>query len=260
MLDWPVPVSSLASLTESSILAVIPARYQSSRFPGKPLADLLGQPMIAHVVARARQARRIDAVVVATDDERIADAVRGFGCDAVMTSPDHLTGTDRLAEVVATLPCRVVVNVQGDEPLIDPHVIDAVVAPMLGPNPPALATACRAVRDVDEFLSPHAVKVVTTASGDALYFSRAPIPASRDAASPVPAEARIHLGLYAYQRPVLLRLAASPVAALEAVESLEQLRALSAGDRIQVVETEYHSVGVDTPDDLVRVRRLLTSL
>jgi len=254
-----VPVSSLASLTESAVLAVIPARYQSSRFPGKPLADLLGKPMVAHVVARVRRARGIDAVVVATDDERIAAAVRASGGEAIMTSPNHPTGTDRLAEVVATLPCRVVVNVQGDEPLIDPAVIEAVVAPMFAQNPPAVATACRPVRDRDEFLSPHAVKVVRTAAGDALYFSRAPIPAARDWTGRVPAEARIHLGLYAYQREALLRLTASPVAPLEAVESLEQLRFLTAGDRIQVVETEYHSIGVDTPDDLVRVRHLLMS-
>ena len=259
MLHCDVPVRSLSSLADSSVLAIIPARYQSSRFPGKPLADLLGQPVIAHVVARARQATLVDAVLVATDDHRIADAVRAAGGEAVMTSPDHATGTDRLAEVVSTLPCRVVVNVQGDEPLIEPAVIDAVIAPMLRPNPPAMATACRPVRDRDEFLSAHAVKVVRNAAGDALYFSRAPIPASREAADRVPAEARIHVGLYAYQRDVLRRLAASPVSPLEAIESLEQLRALTAGDRIQVVETEYHSIGVDTPDDLARVRQLLMS-
>jgi 3-deoxy-manno-octulosonate cytidylyltransferase (CMP-KDO synthetase) len=259
VLHCDVPVSLLSSLTESSILAVIPARYQSSRFPGKPLARLLGQPMIAHVLTRTRQARLVDAVVVATDDARIAAAVRDAGGDAVMTSPTHLTGTDRLAEVAATLPCRVLVNVQGDEPLIDPAVIDAVIAPMLAPHPPAMATACRTVRDRDEFLSPHAVKVVRNTAGDALYFSRAPIPAQREPGAAVPAEARIHLGLYAYQRDVLCRLAAAPVSPLEAVESLEQLRALAAGDRIHVVETEYHSVGVDTPEDLERVRQYLMS-
>jgi 3-deoxy-manno-octulosonate cytidylyltransferase (CMP-KDO synthetase) len=259
VLHCRVPVRFLSSLTESSVLAVIPARFQSSRFPGKPLADLCGRPMIAHVYERARLARLIDAVVVATDDERIAVAVRAAGGEAVMTSPHHLTGTDRLAEVASALPCRIVVNVQGDEPLIDPAVIDAVLAPMLGPGAPAMATACRPVRDRAEFLSPHAVKVVTSAAGNALYFSRAPIPAARDATGGVPDEARIHVGLYAYRRDVLLRLAATPPAPLERVEHLEQLRALDAGDGIRVVETDYHSIGVDTPDDLERVRRLLMS-
>jgi 3-deoxy-manno-octulosonate cytidylyltransferase (CMP-KDO synthetase) len=259
VLHCRVPVRFLSSLTESSVLAVIPARFQSSRFPGKPLADLCGRPMIARVLERARLARLIDAVVVATDDERIAVAVRAAGGEAVMTSPHHLTGTDRLAEVASALPCRIVVNVQGDEPLIDPAVIDAVLAPMLGPGAPAMATACRPVRDRAEFLSPHAVKVVTSAAGNALYFSRAPIPAARDATGGVPDEARIHVGLYAYRRDVLLRLAATPPAPLERVEHLEQLRALDAGDGIRVVETDYHSIGVDTPDDLERVRRLLMS-
>jgi 3-deoxy-manno-octulosonate cytidylyltransferase (CMP-KDO synthetase) len=259
VLHYDVPVRSHQPLTESSVLAIIPARYQSTRFPGKPLADLLGRPMIAHVWQRASQARLVDALVVATDDERIAAAVLTAGGQALMTSPEHQTGTDRLAEVARTRPCRIVVNVQGDEPLIDPAVIDAVIAPMLGPNPPAMSTACRPVRDRDEFLSPHAVKVVRNAAGDALYFSRAPIPAARDPFTAVPTEARIHVGVYAYQRDVLLRLAGSPVAPLEAIEALEQLRALTAGDRIHVVETEYHSTGVDTPDDLACVRQLLMS-
>lgn len=260
---FSVPVSLPFKLTESSVVAIIPARYQSTRLPAKPLIDIAGRPMIEHVYRRAAEARTVTGVVVATDDDRILRAVQGFGGVAVMTAPDHPSGTDRLAEVARGLPCRLVVNVQGDEPLIDPAVIDAVVAPLLDDPSIEMGTASRPLRDAGEFHAPAVVKVVCGVDGRALYFSRAPIPFPRQAADGTPAGpapptlARAHVGLYVYRRDVLLRLAALPPAALERTESLEQLRALAHGIRIHVVETTHHAIGVDTPEDLARVRQWL---
>ncbi len=248
------------ALTESSVLAVIPARLHSTRLPGKILADIAGRPMIEYVYRRASSAASVHAVIVATDDERIASVVRSFGGAAMLTRADHVSGTDRIAEVVGQLPCRLVVNLQGDEPLIEPATIDAAVAPMLADSSLEMSTVSRPFSSVDEFTNPHVVKVVTDASGNALYFSRAPIPAS---ASPVdldlsvPALARAHVGLYVYRRDTLLRLAALPAAALEREESLEQLRAVAHGIRIRVVDTHHVAAGVDTPDDLERVRSMM---
>lgn len=257
MVDFVVPVSLPFKLTESSVVAVIPARYQSTRLPAKSLADIAGRPMIEHVHGRASAARLVDAVIVATDDERIARAVEGFGGTAWMTRADHPTGTDRLAEVAAALTCGVIVNVQGDEPLIDPAVIDAVVRPLLDDPALPMTTACRPVHDPAEFRNPNVVKVVRDLAGRALYFSRAPIPWPRGTPDTVPDSARVHLGIYAYRRDVLCRLASLPPAALEQIEALEQLRALAHGIPIHVVETEHDSVGVDTAEDLARVRQRL---
>jgi 3-deoxy-manno-octulosonate cytidylyltransferase (CMP-KDO synthetase) len=257
MVDFCVPVSLPFKLTESSVVAIIPARYQSTRLPAKALADIAGHPMIEHVYRRASEARTVTAVVVATDDERIARVVEGFGGVAVMTRADHPTGTDRLAEVAGLLACGIVVNVQGDEPLIDPAVIDAVTRPLIETPAIDLSTASRPLRSDEEFANPNVVKVVCDLAGRALYFSRAPIPFPRGAATTAPPAARAHLGLYAYRRDVLLRLAALPPVELEGVEGLEQLRALAHGIRIHVVETDHYSIGVDTPDDLARVRQWL---
>ncbi len=202
--------------------------------------------MIEHVYRRASSASRVHGTIVATDDPRIVQAVEAFGGAVLMTRADHLSGTDRIAEIAATLPCRIVVNVQGDEPLIEPEAIDAAVEPLLNDAALEMSTLCRPLVDAEEFASRHVVKVVTDLRGRALYFSRAPL-----------AAARAHIGLYAYRRDVLLRLAALPPAPLEQAESLEQLRALSNGVGIQVVETRHASPGVDTPDDLERVRQLL---
>ena len=248
------------TLTESSVLAVIPARFHSTRLPGKILADIAGKPMIEHVYRRAAAASHVHAVIVATDDERIAAAVRSFGGVAQMTRADHVSGTDRIAEVVSQLPCRAVVNVQGDEPLIEPDTIDAAIAPLLADASVEMSTLSRPFQSVEEFKSPHVVKVVTNLRGDALYFSRAPIPASAPAAaqeSSVPAMSRAHVGLYVYRRETLLKLASTPAAALEIEESLEQLRALAHGIRIRVVETRHIAAGVDTIEDLERVRQLM---
>jgi 3-deoxy-manno-octulosonate cytidylyltransferase (CMP-KDO synthetase) len=243
------------TLTESSVLAVIPARFHSTRLPGKILADIAGKPMIEHVYRRAAAASRVHAVIVATDDERIAAAVRAFGGAALMTRADHVSGTDRIAEAVTALPCRAVVNVQGDEPLIEPETIDAAIAPLLADASVEMSTLSRPFQSLEEFNSPHVVKVVTNSSGDALYFSRAPIPYNRSTS--LPEAARAHVGLYVYRRETLLKLAAAPAAPLEIEESLEQLRALAHGIRIRVVETRHVAAGVDTPEDLERVRQTM---
>jgi 3-deoxy-manno-octulosonate cytidylyltransferase (CMP-KDO synthetase) len=248
------------TLTESSVLAVIPARFHSTRLPGKILADIAGKPMIEHVYRRASSAARVHGVIVATDDERIAAAVRGFGGAAIMTRTDHVSGTDRIAEAVASLPCRVVVNVQGDEPLIEPRTIDAALEPLLADASIGMSTISRPFVSIDEFRSPHVVKVVTNLAGDALYFSRAPIPASAPSAadrSAPSAASAAHVGLYVYRHDTLLKLAAAPAAPLEIEESLEQLRALSLGIRIRVVATTHVAAGVDTAEDLERVRSMM---
>jgi 3-deoxy-manno-octulosonate cytidylyltransferase (CMP-KDO synthetase) len=257
MLEFDVPAVPVTRwpfrLTESSVLAIIPARYHSTRLPGKALLDINGRTMIEHVYRRASAARSITGVVVATDDERIVSAVERFGGTAFMTSPDHPSATDRVAELVSTVPCGAVVNVQGDEPLLDAAVIDACVDAMLGDERIEMTTAARPVR-ADELTNPNLVKVVTDRSGFALYFSRSPIPYGRDeSALPL---ARGHIGLYVYRRDVLLRLAQLPPTPLERAEALEQLRALEHGIRIKVVETSYESIGVDTAEDLERVRTL----
>ena len=215
--------------------------------------------MIEHVYRRASAASAVHAVIVATDDERIADAVRAFGGAVLMTRADHVSGTDRIAEVVRELPCRCIINVQGDEPLIEPATIDAAVAPMLADPSLDMSTVSRPLTGIDEFKSPHVVKVVTDLAGNALYFSRSPIPCSAPggAGASVPAAARAHVGLYVYRRDTLLKLASLPATPLEREESLEQLRALAHGIRIRVVDTRHVAAGVDTPEDLDRVRSMM---
>lgn len=208
--------------------------------------------MIEHVYRRTAAARSIRAVIVATDDQRVADAVARFGGEVRMTSPAHQSGTDRLAEVAATLDAEVIVNVQGDEPLIEPAMIDEAVAPFAAMAALEMSTLRRRIEDPADLQSPHVTKVVVDARGFALYFSRAPIPHTREGCPPAPAWR--HIGLYVYRRDVLLRLAALPPTALERAEALEQLRALEHGIGIHCVETAFDSVGVDTPADLARVR------
>jgi 3-deoxy-manno-octulosonate cytidylyltransferase (CMP-KDO synthetase) len=241
---------------------IIPARYASTRLPGKPLLDIGGQPMIVRVVERARQSGA-ERVVVATDDERILSAVTGFGAEAVMTRPDHPSGTDRLAETIALLGLdddAIVVNLQGDEPLMPPRLIREV-AGLLAARPAAvMATACHAIHNREDFLNPNVVKVVTDHEGHALYFSRAPVPWPRDVMlgkSSAPFKAFRHIGLYAYRAGFVARYADWPACALETTESLEQLRVLWHGEKIAVVEAdEAPAAGVDTPEDLERVRKL----
>jgi 3-deoxy-manno-octulosonate cytidylyltransferase (CMP-KDO synthetase) len=214
--------------------------------------------MIEHVYRRAAAARLVDAVLVATDDERVRSAVESFGGNAWMTRPDHPSGTDRLAEVADALSCAVVVNVQGDEPLLAPESIDEAIAALLEDPSNQMATLCRPIGEPSEFQDPNVVKVVRDRSGFALYFSRAPIPHVRSGGDG-PAPALKHIGLYVYRRDFLLHLASLAPTPLETAESLEQLRALEHGFRIRVVESAHDSVGVDTPADLDRVRRLVAS-
>ncbi|HSC26022.1 MAG TPA: 3-deoxy-manno-octulosonate cytidylyltransferase [Vicinamibacterales bacterium] len=253
------PVSSegpSATPAPLAAVAVIPARYQSSRLPGKALADIAGRPMIEHVYRRASAARSIQSVIVATDDERIAAAVRAFGGDVRMTSPRHPSGTDRIAQVAATLECGLVVNVQGDEPLLEPSMIDEAVAPFAADPALAMSTLRRLITDPANLRDPNVTKVVVDRDGYALYFSRAAIPFIKPGGSAAPAWR--HVGLYVYRRECLLGLAALEPTALEQAEGLEQLRALEHGVRIKAVETTHDSIGVDTPADLERVRRLLS--
>lgn len=241
------------------IVAVIPARYGSTRFPGKPLALIAGKALLQHVVERVQKARRLDEVIVATDDTRIWELAQNF-CRAEMTTPEHASGSDRVAEVAERLTCDAVINVQGDEPLIEPATIDAVAEAIQATG---ISTAATALLDPEEYLNPNVVKVVVNHEGRALYFSRRGIPYLREAASR-PAEEQLaafpflkHLGLYGYRRDLLLRLRSLPVSPLERAEKLEQLRALENGLAIQVVRTAYGGLGVDAPDDVGRVEKLM---
>ncbi len=247
------------------VTVVIPARYASTRFPGKPLADLCGKPMIQWVYERSALCQSVDRVLVATDDDRIARAVEAFGGDVVMTRSDHPTGTDRLAEVAAGLNDELIVNVQGDEPLIDPAMIEAAVAPLLADDSIPMGTLKTPLTSVAEFLNPNVVKVVTDRQGFALYFSRAPIPHPRDFNNqleqrwPELATAK-HVGLYVYRREFLIQYPHLQTTPLETQECLEQLRALEHGYRIRVAETNLVGQGVDTPEDLERVKAVLSSV
>jgi 3-deoxy-manno-octulosonate cytidylyltransferase (CMP-KDO synthetase) len=239
------------------VVAVIPARFASTRFPGKPLADIDGRTMIEHVYRRAEASPVVSRVIVATDDLRIATAVAGFGGNVRLTRADHLSATDRLAEVASTLDCDIVVNVQGDEPLLDSRAIAEAVAPFTDPAL-SMTTLYHRISNPADLTNPNIVKVVLDRAGFAMYFSRAPIPFARDPRGGWPPLYR-HIGLYAYRRRALLVLAALDPTPLERAESLEQLRALEHGIRIKAVETAYDSIGVDTPEDLEQVRRLFAA-
>jgi 3-deoxy-manno-octulosonate cytidylyltransferase (CMP-KDO synthetase) len=241
------------------IAGIIPARYASTRFPGKPLALIAGKPLIQHVVERCRQAESLSEVVVATDDQRIADVAARF-CRVEMTAAEHPSGSDRVAEAAGRLECDAVVNIQGDEPLINPAVVDAVARALAATE---MSTAATPIRALEEYDNPNVVKVVVNAAGRALYFSRRTIPYLRDAASRSLSEQLAafpflkHLGIYGYRRETLLRLVRFPVAPLEQAEKLEQLRALENGISIAVVRVEHDSTGVDVPGDVQRVERML---
>jgi 3-deoxy-manno-octulosonate cytidylyltransferase (CMP-KDO synthetase) len=280
------------------VLGIIPARYASTRFPGKPLALIAGRPLIQHVVEQCRKAKSLTEVIVATDDSRIADAVKKF-CRVEMTRADHPSGSDRIAEVAARCACDAVVNIQGDEPLIDPKVIDAVAGALAKDE---MSTAAVRIRQPAELDNPNVVKVVVSVTGRALYFSRRTIPYLRDkvrrasslsseragasekndfhdvsaqglgrqdARPTLAASGSVneqlaafaflkHLGIYGYRRETLLRLVKFPVSPLEAAEKLEQLRALENGIQIAVVTMDYYSVGVDVPEDVAKVENIIS--
>ena len=243
------------------ILGIIPARFASTRFPGKPLALIAGKPLLQHVVEQCQKSKLLSEIIVATDDTRIWEVAQNF-CRVEMTRPDHPSGSDRIAEVAERCGGDAVVNIQGDEPLIDPAVIDAV-ADALARN--EMSTAATPIKNPSELDNPNVVKVVVNAAGRALYFSRRTIPYLREAANRSVDEQLAafpflkHLGIYGYRRQTLLRLVRLPVSPLETAEKLEQLRALENGIAIAVVTVEHDSVGVDVPADVARVERLLRS-
>lgn len=241
------------------VIGVIPSRWASSRLPGKPLAMIAGKPMIQRVAERVAQARLLGAVWVATDDQRIVDAVASFGIpgvQAVMTRSDHPSGTDRIAEAVAGKECDVVINIQGDEPLMDPDLIDRLAEVMLSGDW-EMATAAAPIRSAADLNNPSVVKAVFARDGRALYFSRAPIPCVRDAGTDALGAQFRHIGIYAYRRDYLLKLVAEPPCQLENLEKLEQLRALYIGCRMNVLQVEDVGIGVDTPEDIKRVEQIL---
>ena len=243
------------------ITAIIPARFASVRFAGKVLADILGKPMVQHVYERTAKAAMVSEVIVATDDERVAAAVRTFGGRVEMTDKGHETGTDRLAEVAARLDSDIIVNVQGDEPLIEPAMIDEAIKPLVEDSSVLMGTLKSRIKTLHDFLSQNVVKVVTDRAGFALYFSRSPLPNFRDKWNDLKDEKFVsgkilcykHVGLYVYRRDFLLQYARMSPTFLELAEKLEQLRVLENGYRIKVVETEFETIGVDTPGDLEKV-------
>jgi 3-deoxy-manno-octulosonate cytidylyltransferase (CMP-KDO synthetase) len=235
------------------VVAVIPARYGSTRLPAKALADIGGVPMVVRVWRQVRMARSIERVIVATDDERIAAPVRAAGGEAMMTSATHQSGTDRIAEVAGKVRADIYINVQGDQPFTDPRDLDAVAAPMLADASIDMATLATPIADLEEFRNPTKVKVVCDAAGNALYFSRSPIPYPRDVEG-VPAGALRHIGIYAYRRDFLLKFASLAPGKLEQLEKLEQLRALENGYLIRVVASVSPSLEIDTAEDLERAR------
>lgn len=239
------------------VIGVIPARYSSKRFEGKVLADILGKPMIHHVWERAKEAIVLEEVIIACDDERIAEVAKGFGAKVVLTAKGHASGTDRICEVVNPLDVRIVVNIQADEPLIQPAMIDLLAQTMLDDKSLCMATMAKRIDDPKEINDPHVVKVVVDRNNFALYFSRAGIPflaENSEVKSPVYYK---HIGLYAYTKDFLFTYKNIPSSRLEKTECLEQLRVLEEGYRIKVIETKYDTIGVDTPEDLEKVIRHL---
>lgn len=241
----------------SRVICIIPARYESSRFPGKPLADLCGHPMIEWVYRRSETTRNIEKTFVATDDQRIFDVVEKFGGNAIMTTGDYHSGTDRIADAVKDIPCDIIVNLQGDEPMMHPDTIDSAVSSLRNDSGAHVSTAMIRIREKEDFLSPNVVKVVCSRNGRALYFSRSPVPSLTRAdknASFAGFYGFKHLGLYVYRRESLLSFPEMEQTFLERLEKLEQLRFLENGYNINVIETEYDSTGVDTPGDLEKLK------
>ena len=244
-------------MSSAKVVIVIPARYGSTRLPGKPLVSLAGKPMIQRVYEQARQATTAQQVVVATDDERIVKAVEGFGGEARMTRTDHRTGTERVAEVAAHVEGDVFVNVQGDEPLLDPAAVDTAVSALLEDESVHIATVVTPVRVPADIMDPNVVKAVLDFDDNALYFSRAPVPWVRDTQTKMQVRHWKHLGLYVFRRDALLEYPTLPQGELERIEQLEQLRWLENGWKIRVAEVARDAVSVDVPEDVARVEKLL---
>ena len=244
-------------MSDPKVIVVIPSRYASTRLPGKPLLPLAGKPMVQHVYERAKRAQTVHRVIVATDDQRIMDAVMAFGGEARMTRSDHRTGTERIAEVAVHEPGDVFVNVQGDEPLIDPVAIDTAVGALLEEPQAQISTVATPIRHAGDILDPNVVKTVLDFDGNALYFSRAPIPWIRDTQQKLHVKYWKHLGLYVFQREALLEYPTLPQGELEKIEQLEQLRWLENGWKIRVAEVAHDAVSVDVPEDVARVEKLM---
>lgn len=236
------------------VIGVIPARFQSTRFAGKVLADLGGKPVIQHVWENAKKSKMLEDLVIAADDERIIKEAQNFNAKVVYTSPDQPSGSDRLAEVVNPLDVEVIINIQGDEPLVRPDMIDELARTILDDKKIQMATLIKRIEDENEIRNPNVVKVVVDKNGNALYFSRSAIPYRRFETSPVYYK---HLGLYAYTKDFLFVFVNLPKSHLEMTEGLEQLRALENGFRIKTVETKFDTIGIDTPEDLERARQAL---
>ena len=242
-------------------IGVIPARWGSTRFEGKVLADLCGKPIIQHVWENAKKAKTLDDLVVAADNEKIIKVVEGFGGKAVFTSPDQPSGTDRLAEVVNPLDVKIAVNIQGDEPLVQAIMIDNLVMTLAGEKAAQMATVIKKIENEDDIRNPNVVKVVIDRNGYALYFSRSPIPydrASQEGGEKVPTYYK-HIGIYAFTKDFLFTFRNLPNSSLENAEKLEQLRVLEYGYKIKTVETKFDTVGIDTPEDLEKVRAMMKS-
>jgi 3-deoxy-manno-octulosonate cytidylyltransferase (CMP-KDO synthetase) len=240
------------------VVGVIPARYSSTRFEGKVLADILGKPMLQRVWERAKEAHLLDELIIACDDERVAQVALGFGAKIVLTSKDHASGTDRICEIVNPLEVKVVVNIQADEPLVHPTMIDQVARALLDDPSVQMATIMKAIDDPEVINDPNVVKVVIGKNNFALYFSRAAIPFHAPGCGiELPVYFK-HIGLYGYTKDFLFIYKNLPVSYLERVERLEQLRVLEEGLRIKVIETKYDTIGVDTPEDLEKVKAYLT--
>ncbi|MFA5410558.1 MAG: 3-deoxy-manno-octulosonate cytidylyltransferase [Candidatus Omnitrophota bacterium] len=240
-----------------NVIGVIPARYSSTRFEGKVLADILGKPMLRHVYERAKEAQLLDDLIIACDDERVASAAKKFGAKAVLTAKGHASGTDRISEVVNPLEVRIVVNIQADEPLVHPTMIDAVARELLDDKNVSMATAMKRIEDPRDLNDPNIVKLVVDKNNFALYFSRAPIPHhARNSEEKEPVYYK-HIGLYGYTKDFLFVYKNLPASRLERIERLEQLRVLEGGFKIKAIETKYDTIGVDTPEDLEKVKNYL---
>jgi 3-deoxy-manno-octulosonate cytidylyltransferase (CMP-KDO synthetase) len=244
-------------VASGDVIIVIPARYGSTRLPGKPLVPIAGTTMIQRVYERAKKSRLAAQVIVATDDHRIVSAVEAFGGVARMTRADHRTGTERVAEVAAHTAGQVFVNVQGDEPLLNPEVVDAAIAALLQEPAAEIATVATLIKRPADIMDPNVVKAVLDFDDHALYFSRAPVPWVRDTGSQLQVRHLKHLGLYVFQRDALLEYPTLPQGTLEKIEQLEQLRWLENGWKIRVAEVEHDAISVDVPEDVTRVEKLL---
>lgn len=239
------------------VIGVIPARFSSSRFEGKVLANILGRPMIQHIWERSKQARLLDDLIIACDNEKVAETAEGFGAKVVFTAKGHTCGTDRIAEVVNPIDVKVVINIQGDEPLIEPAMIDSLASELLENEDVYMATLMKRIDNPEEISNPNVVKVITGKDGFAIYFSRAAIPYRVDSSlEPNPVFYK-HIGLYGYTKDFLFTYKNIPESRLERIEKLEQLRVLEDGLRIKVIETKFDTVGVDNPEDIAKVEELL---